>query len=294
MADTVAPREDRVVIALGAMALAATFFTLTDTSAKWLVLAGIPAIQVVFARYAMQFTLAVVAFVPKEGLSSFRSRSPLLQVVRSMSLFAGTTLNFIALKYLPLTVTTTIMFAGPIVVTLLAIPVLGENVGRHRIGAVFVGFIGVVVVIQPWGAAFHPAMVLSIASLIFASIYFLMTRMLAGIERTSTSQLWTGGLATLCLIPFVTTFWIWPDTAAEWAFFCLVGLFAGTGHILATSAHRMAEASVLAPVVYIQIILAAVVGVVMFNTYPTLWTLIGGAIIICSGIYIWYRERKRR
>ena len=75
-------------------------------------------------------------------------------------------------------------------------------------------------------------------------------------------------------------------------FFLLIGVFGGTGHILATSAHRMADASLLAPVVYIQIVLAALAGIAFFDTYPTIWTLGGGMIIIGAGIYIWHRERK--
>ena len=294
MAQIVAPREERVMLALGSMSLAVVFFTMIDTSAKWLVLAGLPALQVVFIRYAVHFLLAAVVFLPREGLSAFQSHSPKLQIFRSFCLLGSTLLNFMALKYLPITVTTTIMFAGPIVVTLLAIPMLGERVGRHRIAAVCVGFLGVLVVMQPWGAEFHPAMLLNLGALTVASIYFLMTRMLAGVENNSTSQLWASGLAALCLTPFALMHWVWPDSPADWMFFLLVGVFGGTGHILATSAHRRADASILAPVIYIQIFFAAIVGILFFDTYPTIWTVGGGLIIISAGFYIWYRERRLR
>ena len=277
---------------LAAMGLAVCFFTMIDTSAKWLVLAGLPALQVVFARYAMHFVLALVVFVPREGVQSFRSHAPKRQFLRSLFLFGSTILNFTALKYLPITVTTTIMFAGPIVVTLLAIPLLGEKVGIHRIVAVCVGFFGVLFVMQPWGADFHPAMLLNIGALCVASMYFVMTRMLAGIESNATSQLWSSGLATVCLMPFALSVWVWPTEVATWVFFGLIGIFGGVGHILAVAAHRRADASILAPVIYIQIVLASVAGIVFFNTWPTVWTLGGGAIIIAAGIYIWHRERR--
>ena len=292
MSHQVAPREDRTAIGLAAMAGAVVFFTMIDTSAKWLVMAGLPALQVVFARYFMHFAMSLVIFLPRDGLNALRSNAPGRQILRSVFLFSSTALNFTALKYLPITVTTTIMFAGPIVVTLLAIPMLGERVGIHRIVAVCVGFLGVVFVMQPWGAGFHPAMFLNIGALCVASLYFVMTRMLAGVESNATSQIWAAGLATVCLIPFAVTNWVWPQTPGAWAFFGLIGIFGGTGHILATSAHRMADASILAPVIYIQIILASVAGIMFFDTWPTVWTLGGGFIIIGAGIYIWHRERR--
>lgn len=287
----VAPKEDRTALGLGVMVLTVCFFTLIDTSAKWLVTAGLPALQVVLARYAMHFVLALVVFMPQQGTRAFRSARPGVQVLRSVFLFGSTILNFTALKFLPITVTTTIMFAGPIVVTLLAIPMLGEKVGRHRLVAVCVGFLGVIVVIQPWGVAFHPAMLLNIGALCLASLYFILTRKLAGIESNATSQLWSAGLATLCLLPFAFAGWVWPVTGVDWAFFAMIGIFGGTAHILVVLAHRLADASILAPVIYIQIVLAGIAGIVFFDTWPTIWTLGGGAIIICAGIYIWHRER---
>ncbi|QIE42284.1 DMT family transporter [Rhodobacteraceae bacterium SC52] len=291
MTSTVAPRVENTAFALMAMAAAVFFFTLIDTSAKWLVLAGLPAIQVVFVRYAVHFLMSVVIFLPRDGVQALHSNSPKLQALRSLFLFSSTALNFTALKFLPITVTTTIMFTGPIIVTLLAIPVLKEKVGIHRIAAVCVGFSGVIVVMQPWGTGFHPAMFLNLGAISCAAMYFVMTRLLAGVESNATSQLWASGLATICLVPFALSNWIWPQAPADWMFFLLVGIFGGTGHILATTAHRMADASILAPVVYIQIFFATAVGVLIFDTWPTIWTLVGGLIIIAAGIYIWHRER---
>lgn len=78
----------------------------------------------------------------------------------------------------------------------------------------------------------------------------------------------------------------------DWIAFILIGIFGATGHICVTVAHRFADASMLAPVIYIQIFSATLAGVVFFATWPTVWTLIGGMIIIAAGIYIWHRERR--
>lgn len=273
------------------MFLAVVFFTCIDTSAKWLALTGMPVMQIVFARYFGHLIYALAVYLPQEGAEAFRSRAPVRQVLRSLFLFGSTICNFFALQSLPITVTTTIMFAGPIVVTLLAIPILGERVGPHRIVAVCIGFVGVLVVIQPWGVEFHPAMILSLAALLIASLYFIMTRMLAGVETNATQQIWSSGLASVVLAPFALAVWQWPAQPAAWLVMALIGLFGLTGHILATVAHRWADASILAPMIYSQIFLAAVAGIAVFATWPTIWTLGGGIIIIASGLYIWHRER---
>ncbi|EPX78676.1 DMT family transporter [Salipiger mucosus] len=290
---SVAPREDKTALGLAFMALAVTGFTCIDSSAKWLIGAGLPALQVVWCRYAGHFLIALLVLAPAEGAGVFRSANPWKQFFRSAFLMGSTMLNFIALSYLPITVTTTIMFAGPIVVTLLAIPVLGERVGIHRIVAVLVGFGGVLVVMQPWGAEFHPAMLLSLGALTCAASYFIMTRLLAGRESNATSQLWGAAVPTVALAPFVLPNWVMPDGWGVIVMMVMIGVFGSTAHIVATTAHRLADASILAPVVYLQIFTAALAGILVFGEWPTAWTLLGGLIIIAAGLYIWHRERRQ-
>lgn len=284
------PREDRTAAGVLLMCLAVVGFTCIDSSAKWLIFAGLSAFQVVFIRYTGHFLVAVALFGLRDR-SAFRSNAPVRQGLRSLFLLASTLFNFSALQFLPITVTTTIMFAGPIVITLLAIPLLGETVGLRRILAVCTGFVGVLVVMQPWGAEFHPAMFLSLGALTCAALYFLMTRLLAGIEANATHQLWSSGIASVVLLPFVLTDWVWPQ-GLDWIAFVLIGMFGAGGHIATATAHRWADASILAPVTYIQIFTAALAGWLLFDTLPTIWTLAGGSIIIASGLYIWQRERQ--
>lgn len=287
------PREDRPAAAVLIMAVAIFLFTLIDTSAKWLILAGMPALQVVFSRYAGAFLTALILFLPRGGLGEFRSNRPWIQMLRALALLGGTICNFFALRYLPITLTIAMFFAMPIVVTLLSIPVLGERVGLRRFLAVVVGFIGVLVIVQPWGAHFHWAIFFSIAALLSASTYFVLTRLLAGVDNNSTSQLWTNGLATLALLPIALQNAVWPEGTLNMFVFLFIGFFGGIGHILATLAFRFAPASTLAPVTYVQVLYATAVGYLVFNTLPTIWTAIGTAIIIGSAVYIWQRERVR-
>ncbi|MDZ4094309.1 MAG: DMT family transporter [Paracoccaceae bacterium] len=286
-----APREDRPMHGLAIMCAAALMFTSIDTSAKWLILSGLPILQVVFVRYAGHFVASLFLFLPREGLGAFRSNAPGLQFLRATLLLASTAFNFAALKFLPITVTTAIYFASPIVITLLSVLFLGERIGGRRFAAILVGFGGVMVVVQPWGAAFHWAMWLSLGALLCASSYFVLTRRLAGVEANSTSQLWASGLATLVMLPIGLPVWVWPDTVAGWGVLAGIGVFAAFGHSFATTAHRFADASSLAPMVYIQVIYATASGYLIFGNLPTGATVAGTAVIIGSGVYIWWRER---
>ncbi len=289
---TAMPREERATLGLVLMALAVLCFTCIDTSAKYLIQSGHAALQVVFARYFGHFLISLVVFLPREGLGAVRSERPLLQALRSLFLLGSTVLNFLALSFLPITLTTTIMFAGPIAVTLLSIPVLGEQIGIRRMIAILVGFAGVTVAVQPWGAQFHPAIFLSLGALLCAASYFVMTRLLAGIEGNAASQLWASGIASLVIAPLALRLWEWPTTLTGYAVLAGIGTFGVIGHSLATIAHRFADASLLAPVVYLQLIFATIAGLVVFAEGPTAWTLAGAAIISAAGVYIWQRERR--
>ena len=275
------------------MVIAVLFFTMIDTSAKLLTIASIPILQVVYCRYVGHFLYTFVLYLPRHGFSAFQSNVPIKQFLRSVFLFSGTILNFFALKYLPITLTTTIFFAGPILVTLFAIPILGEKVGIRRIVAVCIGFIGVLIVVQPWDSSFHPAIFFSLGALFFASMYFIMTRMVANAESNAVMQLWSSGIPTILLLPFAINVWIWPDSMGPIVIMFAIGAFGAFGHLATTIAHRWADASILAPMVYTQIFFAAVVSYFIFDTLPTISTFAGGVIIIGSGIYIWQRERIR-
>ncbi|WP_050526140.1 DMT family transporter [Pseudorhodobacter aquimaris] len=284
-------REDNPMLGLGLMCMAVAIFTATDSSAKWLILAGLPIMQVVFTRFCVHFVLWSVVAIPREGLGAFRTSAPRVQAARALLLLGTTAFNFAALKYLPITMTTAIFFSSPITITIMSVLFLNERVGVRRVVAILVGFIGVLVVVQPWGAGFHPAMVLSLCGLLCVSGYFLLTRQLAGVDSNAASQLWVSGLATVVLAPFGLSVWVWPETMSAWVVLGLVGLFGATGHGIAVAAHRYADASNLAPMTYIQIIFVTAVGYFVFDNLPNWNTGIGTAIIISSGVYIWQRER---
>lgn len=286
------PREERLGSATMLMLVAASLFTCTGTAAKWLEIAGIAVLQIAFARYFVHFLLTLLSNRPNNLALTIRSNRPTIQCARSLALLGNTVFNFLALKYLPITTNTAIAYAGPLVVILLTLPILQEKLDGRKVLTVFVGFIGALSVVQPWDTGVSAALLLSIAALLCESLYFVLTRMLAGIDSNATMQLWSSGIPTLVLFPFMPFSWTWPDSIEVWSVLLTIGIFGASAHTAAAIAHRFAKASTLAPILYSQIFFATVSGILVFDTWPTLWTLVGGSLIIISSLFLWQIERR--
>jgi len=274
------------------MLVAFFLFVIMDTSAKWLVLAGLPALQVAFMRFLVHLIWVVLIYAPREGAQLLQTRVRGIQLLRGALLTGATLLNFTALKYLPLPVTISIFFAGPMLVCLLSIPILGEKVGPKRFAAVAAGFAGVLVILQPWSERFDWHVIYSLGSMSCASLYFVLSRLIRGENGNGTTQFYAAIPGTLILAPLAISQWVWPENWLSWFLLVLLGSLGVFGHSLVTKAHEFAEASVLAPTVYSQILFVTVMSYLIFDMPPSFNTLIGAAIIIISGMYIWQRERR--
>ena len=281
---------------LAAIALicgAVLFFALLDTSAKWLSVHMDP-VQVVFARYAGSMVMVLMLLNPWSRPGVLRTKRPWLQGVRSLLLLGSTMLNFIAVKYLQLAETVSIMFAGPLLVALVAGPMLGEWPGPRRLAAIAVGFLGVLVITRPGLGGMHPAAWLSVFGCVCYSFYSLATRQLAAFDPPETTMVYSGVAGTLAMLPLIPFFWSMPETPLVWLVMLGTGLLGGFGHWLLILAHRLAPATVLAPFIYSQIVWMIVLGWFVFGQFPDRWTFVGAAIVIASGLYLLYRERVRK
>lgn len=292
MSPEIRPIEDRRLLGIG-LTLAGYFcFTIIDTCAKWLSLSGLPTMEIVFVRYAAQFLIVAALFFPQRGMALTTTRNMPVEIIRGLALMASTIFNFIALTYLPLTVTSAIMFTSPLILCALSIPILGETVGWRRWLAILVGFLGVLVIVRPGTDAFHPAALLSVLAAACGALYMLLTRKLAGVDATTTQQFYSGLVATVCVAPFALGGWVWPSEPSGWFAFGLIGAAALIGHQIITTAHRFAPASVLAPFSYFQIIFMTASSWLIFNQPPGVWLYVGAPIVIASGLYLWGRERQ--
>jgi drug/metabolite transporter (DMT)-like permease len=217
-------------------------------------------IQVVWARYMSAFALAVVLLNPIKKPHVMRTGRPWLQLGRSTLLLISTAFNFIALRYLQLDQTITIMFATPFLVALLGGPLLGEWIGWRRWLAIIVGFCGVLLVARPGAGGIHPAALLILTSALCYAFYSITTRILSRTDSTETTNFYSnlvGAVLATLVIPF---FWSSQSDPLVILLMCAMGLFGGMGHYLLIMGHRLAPASVLAPFIYTEIIWMILLG----------------------------------
>jgi drug/metabolite transporter (DMT)-like permease len=169
--------------------------------------------------------------------------------------------------------------------------VLKEPVGPWRWLAIILGFIGVLIVVRPFGETFHFAMVLVIYQSTALALYSIMTRRLAGIVAVDTQQFYMGLVGTIVLLPFALWTWQSPDTIIGWLVLIGLGVFGWAGHQLLTNAHRFGTANTLMPYTYSFMIYVSIWGYLVFGDVPDQWTLLGALVIIGSGLIIWKREQ---
>ena len=281
------------LVGIGLVSLTYVLFSLLDGSAKWLV-GSVPVIVVVWLRFATHVLFAGVLLFPLKGTSLVRTSHLRWHVLRALMFVAMTGMNFWALQYLQLTVTSSIFFTVPILIALFAAPMLGEKLDRGRWAAIAAGFAGVLVIVRPGSAEFHPAMLAAVVNAVLYALFNLMTRRLAAYDSPETIQFLPALGATIVLAPFAAAYWEAPAGWLEWSVLCLLGVCGGIGHYLLALAHRYAPATVLAPFLYQQVIYMAIFGYLVFGDVPApaVWT--GAAIVIASGLYLFARERARR
>ncbi len=271
--------------------LAFSIMPTMDIAAKYL---GdhMPVMQVTWGRYFFHFIFLMPIVLYKYGLGVLKPDQFGLQVVRGGFLLGATLCFFGAIVYMPLADALAITFISPLLVTLLSPFVLGESIGKFRIIAVFVGFLGAVIIIRPSGDSMGIGSLMAVGTGVLYACYSMATRKLSGSAPTLVTLAFTALLGTVIMtaaLPFY-----WQSVPLEH-----VGLMAWMGisgalcHFFFIKAFDYAEASFLAPFSYSEIIVATLLGWVVFNDFPDFWTWTGAGIVIASGIFISLRERAR-
>ena len=279
------------LIGIGLVSACYLLFSLLDGSAKWLV-GSLPVIVVVWLRFALHALIGGIVLLPVRGASLFKTSHLRWHLLRALMFMAMTGINFWALQYLQLTVTASIFFSVPIMIALASASVLGEKLDAGRWAAILAGFAGVLVIVHPWSADFHPAMLAAVVNAILYAMFLMMTRRLAAYDSPETIQYLPALGAAIGLAPFALVAWQSPSGWLQWTVACLMGVLGGFGHYLLAVAHRYAPSSVIAPFLYQQVFYMALFGYVVFGDVPNPAVWVGAAIVIASGLYLFSRERR--
>ena len=279
------------LIGIGLVSLCYLLFSLLDGSAKWLV-GSLPVLVVVWLRFVTHALFASALLFPVKGFALVRTTHLRWHMLRALMFIAMTGINFWALQYLQLTVTSSIFFSVPLMIALASAQLLGEKLDAGRWIAILAGFAGVLVIIRPGGAEFHPAMLAAVVNAILYAAFMMMTRRLAAYDSPETIQYLPALGAAIGLAPFALAAWQAPSGWLEWTVACLLGVLGGVGHYLLALAHRYAPASVIAPFLYQQVIYMALFGYLVFGDVPSAGVWLGAAIVIGSGLYLFSRERR--
>ncbi|QGX99806.1 DMT family transporter [Roseovarius faecimaris] len=279
---------------------------------------GYPLHQVVFIRSLIGISFSLIIVQMEGGFRILRTDRPLLHLLRGLLIVIANLTFFAALASLPLADTTAMFFIAPLIITLLSIPMLGEPVGPLRIGAVIVGFIGVIIVTQPWaaGGTRNAAWFVYLMPLIGAvsyALFQLLTRMLGASAKASAMAVYIQAtfIAVSVLfwlfagdgryvegvedesLQFLLRAWIWPDDGDIWLF-AIVGLNVAIIGYTMSQAYRLADAATIAPYEYVGLPLAIFWGWMIWSELPQSSVMFGIILILGSGLFVFLRERQKK
>ena len=266
------------------------FYATADMVAKVLTQSMHP-IQVAWVR---QFGLlaGVVTLLAIHGAVIMRSRYPVLQICRGLTVVAASTSFVIAITYVPLADAVAITFLAPFIVTVLGALVLGERVGPHRWIAVALGFAGTLVIIRPGQGMLHPAILLALIAAAAFAFRQVISRVLTGSDPISTTVVYTGLTATMALTLPLPFFWSTPASGIDLLLMAAMAAAAGCGELAIIRALELAEVVVLSPLQYTLIVWSTMWGFLVFTQLPDMWTLTGTGLVVASGIYTIWREAR--
>jgi drug/metabolite transporter (DMT)-like permease len=260
---------------------------------KWTGSRGIPVFEIILFRNLFAFVPLGLYIWRTTGFEVLRTRRPLGHLARSAVGLTGMVCGFSAVQHLPLTEATALQFTSPLFMTALSALILSEKVGRHRWGAVVVGFLGVLIMARPLPGQINvTGVTLGILSALGAAGAMVAIRQISDTERGPTIVFYfTLGGVVLGLAGSAFG-WVTPDPLTL-AMLVVAGLIGGVGQLFLTEALRLAPVGVIAPFDYTQLVWATALGLVIWGELPHPLTLVGAVIVAASGVYILHRELRR-
>ncbi|MBY0335360.1 MAG: DMT family transporter [Acetobacteraceae bacterium] len=288
-----ATARGRAILAI----IAATFVYAAAAACVKALEGGVPLAQVVLFRSLFALPLLLVLMHRAGGWRLLRTRNPRIHALRTLFGLVGMATAFYGYATLPLAGVTALGFTMPLFLTLLAVPLLGERVDAARAAAVAVGFVGVLIMVQPWQAegAYPPipVLIVLVGALAWALAMITIRQMGAAGEAGVTIVLWFAlGCSAVALV-WALPGWRWPS-AAQWILLAAVGLLSAVAQLLMTEGYRRADPTLLAPFEYAGIVWTTALGALLWSELPDGWDAAGIAVLVASGLFIWRREVTAR
>ena len=249
---------------------------------------------VVMLRYWFfaAFVVALAATRPGGVAGVARTRQLRLQILRGLLLAVEICITVVSFILLGLIDSHAIFAMSPLLVAALAGPVLGEYVGWRRGVAIFVGFLGMLVILRPGFQAFSPLALVPFTGALLFAVYALLTRLVAREDSAETSFFYTGVVGALA-ITLVAPFWWTPMQGwADWGLMAALCMMGATGHFLLIKAYQVAEAGTIQPFSYFQLVFIVILGLTLFDERPDAWTVAGASLILAAGLYTLLRQRR--
>lgn len=288
-------KVDRPMLGIALMCLVSLIFATQDAFSRVLGSSYPPALIVMLRYWFLGLFVVALASRQRGGLrAAARSKRPKTQIFRGVLLVVEIIITIYAFVHLGLIQTHAIFACYPLLISALSGPILGERVGWRRWVAVGVGFIGILIVLEPWAEGTHftlNSLVALVAAAMFA-LYGLLTRLVARDDPANVSFFWTGvsGVVAATLIGA----WYWEPLAPnDWLLVGVICVTSTISHGLLIRAYELAEASALQPFAYLQLIFVSFYGVTLFNEELRPNVVVGAAIVVCAGLFTLWRAKQR-
>ncbi len=250
-------------------------------------------LMVVMIRYWFFAAFVITIAARREGSirAAARTSQPVLQTFRGLLLAFEICVMVLAFTRLGLIESHAIFSCYPLLIAALSGPILGEQVGWRRWAAIAVGFIGILIILQPGRGVFSPNAIIPLTSALMFALYGLLTRYAARRDTTATSFFWTGTTGAVAMTAIGLFYWE-PMTANDWIWMAILCVTGASGHWLLIKTYELAEASAVQPFAYFQLVFGAAIGVTIFHETITANIAIGAAIVVGAGLFTLVRERR--
>ena len=284
-------KENNIILGIIFMTLAMFCLSVNDVLVKGLS-STYPIWEVIFFR-ALRVVIISVVLIFFFGWQKLKTKKPVGHLVRAFSSVGCVVFYFFGLKYLLLSENVAIVHSAPILATILAVPILGEKIGFHRIAAVLLGFIGVLIIVKPGSDLFKIESIFPLLAAFFMAIAYLSTRFLMSTESSvAIIFYYSFALLVTSLIFFPIDFII--PSILNLIPLMVLGIMGSLGHYFMSQAAKSAEVVVITPFEYTSFIFLGLMGYFFYNEVPSNSVYIGTSLIVLSGTYIVYREHQKK